>query len=145
MLLDTNVLLRTLQPAHPQRAVADVAIQRLAQRGEALQIVPQNLVELWAVATRPTFVNGLGLTAAQTQGELTRLKSLFNLLTETPALYPVWESLVIAHQVVGKQTHDARLVAAMQVHGITSILTFNTTDFTRYRDIEVINPADISP
>lgn len=63
---------------------------------------------------------------------------------ETPAIYTVWESLVIQHRVSGKTTHDARLVAAMKVHGVTSILTFNTEDFTRYPGIEVVNPADVA-
>jgi len=33
-------------------------------------------------------------------------------------------------------------VAAMQVHGLTSILTFDRTGFSRYNGIEVVNPAD---
>ena len=36
------------------------------------------------------------------------------------------------HGVVGSKVHDARLVAAMNVHGVRRILTFNTDDFTRY-------------
>jgi predicted nucleic acid-binding protein len=77
-------------------------------------------------------------------GELMRLKSLFVLLPETPAIYPVWESLVIQHRVSGKPAHDARLVAAMQVHGIASILTFDKSGFARYPGIEVIHPADVA-
>ena len=34
--------------------------------------------------------------------ELTRIKSMFELLPETPAIYPVWKSLVIQHRVFGK-------------------------------------------
>jgi predicted nucleic acid-binding protein len=52
--------------------------------------------------------------------------------------------LVIQQRVSGKPAHDARLVAAMQVHGITSILTFDKSDFSRYPGIEVIHPADIA-
>jgi predicted nucleic acid-binding protein len=65
-------------------------------------------------------------------------------VTETPDLYTVWESIVIQHRVTGKPTHDARLVAAMQLHGLNSILTFNTGDFTRYPGIEVVHPADVT-
>ena len=71
-----------------------------------------------------------------------RIKSMFDLLPDTPAIYPVWESLVIRYQVSGKPAHDARLVAAMQVHGLTSILTFDRTGFSRYAGIEVVHPAD---
>jgi len=48
--------------------------------------------------------------------ELMRLKNMFLLLPETPAIYPVWETLVLPYRVVGKPAHDARL-AAIQVHG----------------------------
>jgi hypothetical protein len=53
MLVGTNVPLRTLQPHHPFYAVADASIRLLPARGRELYIVPQNLVELWVVATRP--------------------------------------------------------------------------------------------
>lgn len=64
------------------------------------------------------------------------------MLAETPDIYSVWESLVIQHRVSGKTTHDARLVAAMKVHGVTAILTFNAADFARYPGIDVVHPAD---
>jgi predicted nucleic acid-binding protein len=31
----------------------------------------------------------------------------------------------------------------MQVHGVTAILTFDTTGFSRYSGIEVVHPADV--
>jgi hypothetical protein len=32
----------------------------------------------------------------------------------------------------------------MHVHGLTSILTFDKTGFSRYAGIEVVNPADVA-
>jgi predicted nucleic acid-binding protein len=142
VLVDTSTLLRTLQPLHPQRETARVAIKALGSRGHELHIVPQNLMELWVVATRPASQNGLGLSIIEATSELMRLKSMFPLLSDTPAIYPVWESLVIQYQVSGKPAHDARLVAAMQVHGLTTILTFDKTGFSRYAGIEAVHPAD---
>jgi len=40
-------------------------------------------------------------------------------------------------------THDARIVAAMVVHGITQLLTFNAADFNRFSDIVVLTPAGV--
>jgi len=71
-----------------------------------------------------------------------RLKSMFPLLPDTPAIYQAWENLVIRYQVSGKPAHDARLVAAMQVHGLNTILTFDKTGFSGYASIEVMHPAD---
>ena len=142
MLIDTSTLLRILQPSHPQRETVRVAIKALTARGRELHIVPQNLFELWVVATRPVAQNGLGLSITEATSELMRLKSMFPLLPDTPTIYPVWENLVIQHQVSGKPAHDARLVAAMLVHGLTTILTFDKTGFSRYDGIEVVQPAD---
>lgn len=144
MLIDTSTLLRTLQPRHPQHATAIRALELLPQHGREVHIVPQNLVELWVVATRPVDQNGLGLSPAAAATELKRLKSVLPLLPETPALYQAWESLVIKYGVSGKPAHDARLVAAMQVHGLTTILTFDKTGFSRYTGIEVLHPTDVT-
>ncbi len=104
----------------------------------------QNLVELWVVATRPLRENGLGMTPAEAATELARMKSLFLFLPETPAIYPVWEALVVDQSVSGKPSHDARLVAAMRVHALTAILTFDKTGFSRFPGIEVIHPAEVT-
>ena len=55
----------------------------------------------------------------------------------------MWRVLVVRHQVSGVQVHDARLAAAMQVHGITHILTLNQPDFIRYASIFVVHPQNV--
>ncbi|MCG6133823.1 MAG: hypothetical protein MET45_04030 [Nostoc sp. LLA-1] len=41
--------------------------------------------------------------------------------------------------------HDARLVAVMCVHGLTHILTFNISDFTRYsNEIIAVHPTSLT-
>jgi predicted nucleic acid-binding protein len=140
MLVDTNVLVRTLQPHHPLYIPADRAIRLLPEQGRELHIVAQNLIELWTVATRPLGENGLGMTATEAALEMERIKDIFLFLPETPAIYPAWEALVIRYQVMGKSSHDARLVAAMQTHGLTAILSFDRTGFSRYPGVEVVHP-----
>src|SRR5438105_1083504 len=129
MLVDTSVLIRILQPHHSLYIPADRAIRLLPEQGRELHIVAQNLIELWTVATRPIGENGLGITTVEAASELKRIKSMFLFLPETPAIYPAWEALVLQHQVKGKPSHDARLVAAMQVHSLTAILTFDKSGF----------------
>jgi predicted nucleic acid-binding protein len=124
-----------------QPAVDAVAALRL--QGEELCVVPQNLYEFWAVCTRPAAQNGLGLAVAAARGEMTRLMGLFVLREDTPAIFREWERLVVAHQVSGKNAHDARLVAAMAVHGISRLLTFNAGDFQRYPGIVVVTPQQV--
>ena len=139
ILLDTNILLRISQPHTAHARIADRALDALRTGNEALHIVSQNLVEFWAVATRPATDNGLGLTVEQAMGQVLALKRLFVLLPEIP-LQGEWERLVTTYRVCGRNSHDARLVAAMMVHGTRSILTFNVQDFTRYAGITVLDP-----
>jgi predicted nucleic acid-binding protein len=146
-LVDTNLLLRSSQPSSPLYRLANTAVAALLTRGEAVHIVPQNLIEFWAVATRPVMSNSLGLSVADACQELQRLKILLLLLPEENALYATWENLVYSVGVSGKQVHDARLVAAMHVHRISHILTFNGSDFARYQSagpgIVVVDPGSI--
>jgi len=108
-----------------------------------MHIIGQNLIEFWAVATRPIASNGLGITPVQAEQELETLKVLFSILPDTTDILPRWEQLVVKHQVIGKQVHDARLVAAMLVHNVTHLLTFNTNDFKRFDEINVVSPASV--
>jgi|HubBroStandDraft_6_1064221.scaffolds.fasta_scaffold472118_2 predicted nucleic acid-binding protein len=142
-LLDTNTLLRGLDRNHPNCRLVRRAIVALRRQGALLSVAPQNLIEFWAVATRPVDVNGLGMSPAWAAAQLRNIKHFFNLLPDAPETFQEWERLVIQHQVVGKKTHDARLVAAMNVHGISHILTFNGADFSRYATITVIEPHGV--
>jgi len=52
-LIDTNILLRSVDLSHPMNSDAVNAINKLLGQGETLHIVPQNLIEFWNVYTRP--------------------------------------------------------------------------------------------
>ena len=140
---DTNLLLRSLQRPHPSYPIVSRAVEILFARGDDLHVAGQNLIEFWAVATRRASENGLGLTTEETSRELVKLRQTFMPLPDTPDILTEWQQLVLKHQVAGKQAHDAHLVAAMLVHGIPHLLTFNTADFKRYVEITVVNPSDI--
>jgi predicted nucleic acid-binding protein len=144
VLIDTSVLLRVLQPAHPHHTSASLAVLRLPLEGRELHIVPQNLYELWVVATRSVNQNGLGLAPVAVESEIALFRSTFRFDADTPAVCNAWEQLVVLYHVTGKPAHDARLVAAMHVHGISAILTFDRTGFSRYDLIEVIDPATVA-
>ncbi|HLJ55242.1 MAG TPA: hypothetical protein VKT77_09390 [Chthonomonadaceae bacterium] len=143
VLIDTNVLLRTSRPTDPQCAVAISAQAILRSRGDSPCLVAQNIIEFRAVATRPDVVNGLGMSQADANAEILALKSLYPVYLDEPALLAEWERLVQAVGSVGKQNHDARLVAAMTIHRIETLLTFNKVDFTRYTHITVLTPDEV--
>lgn len=145
ILLDTNLLTRMTRSHDPQSRVARAAIQTLLGRGEQLIIVPQNLYEFWAVATRPPGAppggsNGLGMTAAQAAHWLRFFQRRFVLLPDQEDLCELWQALVETQGITGFRAHDARLVAAMQSYGVAQVLTFNGAHF-RGLPIAVIDPA----
>ena len=143
ILLDSNLLLRLADSASPQRLIARRAISILERRGEQLIIVPQNAFEFWAVATRPAGkLNGLGMPTDRVELWLNHLQRRFMMRHDTEALVPTWRRLVAGHRTIGFRAHDARLVAAMQVHGIDRILTFNVQDFRDY-PIAILEPTTI--
>jgi predicted nucleic acid-binding protein len=94
------------------------------------------------VTTRPVSANGLGFSTERVHWEVRSIRDLFILLPESP-LQSEWERLVVEYKVSGKNAHDAHLVAAMLIHGIGSILTFNMQDFARYREIRAVYPMDL--
>lgn len=138
--VDTNVLLRSMDDGHVAQPIAKNGLFALRDRGETLSSFPQNLIEFWAVATRPVINNGLGLSIPQAEQDLLKLKTLFALLSDTPEIFPAWEKIVLQYRVAGKKAHDARLVAAMSVHNLTHLLTFNATDFKRFTAITAVSP-----
>jgi predicted nucleic acid-binding protein len=145
ILVDTNILLRSIQPHHPHYPLVERAFAHLRVRRETLFVAVQNLIEFWAVATRPlASENGLGMATEEAGRELAAIKDLFPILPEPASIFEEWESLVTTYGVSGKNTHDARLVAVMKLHAITRILTFNVADFARFDGIEPISPAGLS-
>jgi predicted nucleic acid-binding protein len=139
--VDTNVLLRSVQPSHPMHDPAVRTVAALIRDGEPLVITPQIVAEFWNVATRPVESNGLGWSHQRALDEVTKMEGFFSLLVESTDVYSEWKRLVVAYGVTGVQAHDARLVAAMKVYGIERILTFNVQDFVRYKEIEAVRPG----
>jgi predicted nucleic acid-binding protein len=142
-LVDTNVLLRSTQKLHPFHKDAVRATLKLKQRGEGLCVLSQNSIEFWAVATRPLVANGLDMTIDEAKNEMAKLKKFFVLLPDSPKIFDEWETPVVQHQVAGKPTHDARLVAAMKVYNVTHLLTFNASDFKRFTSITAIDLSGV--
>ena len=144
VLTDTNILIRRIHHRDPKHRETRAALSILRSRGDRICVSAQNLIECWAVCTRPLQNNGLGLTPAQADRITSRIEELCSLLPDSPSVYTEWRRLVVAHSVSGKKTHDVRLVAVMKVYGIDTILTFKLDDFKRYPGIRAVLPAEVA-
>src|SRR5579883_599655 len=81
-LLDTNILLRGLDRRHPHCRAVLRSLILLRQQGIQPCLAAQNVVEFWAVATRPVDANGLGMSCAWAAAQIARMKRIFVILTE---------------------------------------------------------------
>ncbi len=141
--VDTNILARSIHEGHPMQQVAKTAVRILLDRGETVCVLAQSLYEFWVIATRPSEVNGFGMSAVEAQTMLADFEKRLTLKTDRAGIYAEWKRLVTQHAVLGKNAHDARLVAAMKVHGITHLLTFNVGDFKRFSEITTVSPNEV--
>src|ERR1700759_1591512 len=116
VLSETNIWLRVADPGAIQHGAAVEAVAHLLAEGHEVCICPQNLIEFWAVATRPISVNGLGWAASEAATEIAGLKARFTFLADTPEIFQHWEMLTRSYVILGKRTHDARLAAVYLAH-----------------------------
>lgn len=146
-LLDTNILVRLADAADPQHAAAWRAVVKLRRQRHTLCLTPQVLIEFRATATRPVANNGLGLLPADAELLAAKFEAGFSFLTETPDIFPAWKGLVGTLGIVGKQVHDARLVAVCHVHAVTHLMTFNVGDFARMAahgpGVTIVDPVTV--
>src|SRR5450755_2536622 len=91
------------------------------QRGAVFCYTSQNVAEFWNACTRPVDRNGYGLTSAETDLRAQAFESRLQLLPDNLSIHQEWRRLIVAYDVAGVQVHDARLVAAMRVHGVKRV------------------------
>ncbi len=143
VLLDTNILVRLAVSAHPTHTDAVAAVHKIRQRGDQPAIVPQVLYEYWVVATRPTSQNGLGLTPSDARQAIDEFLKSIILLRDERGIFANWLADVTDLAISGKRAHDARMVAAMQRHGLQQIVSFNKSDFSDFPNIAVFAPNEV--
>ncbi len=89
----------------------------------------------------------MGLSTVDTEAQAAGFEAAFPLLSETPDIYLAWKALVEELGILGKQVHDARLMAVCHVHLVTHMLTFNLSHFARMAGfgpgVVVVGPESI--
>jgi predicted nucleic acid-binding protein len=147
-LLDTGILLRFIDAQDVQHSLVVDALARLGDQGDPLLIATQNVAEFCNVLTRPVAANGKGLLPSDAIQFLQRdFEPICEILPENDRVYDELKRLIGKHSVVGKQVHDARLVAIMLAWQIENLLTLNDRHFRRFEPegITVVTPGDITP
>jgi predicted nucleic acid-binding protein len=142
VLLDTNVLLSATAPLRPLHQAALVVLNEWPNQGIVLSTSSQVLREYLVVATRPAKVNGLGLDLNDALTNVAAFRGRMRLLLESESTWERLRALIATYGCLGKQIHDANLVATALTCGVARLVTANVGDFTRFEpEIEVIELA----
>lgn len=144
ILVDSNVLLRSLATNDPRHALVTTALVEALRAGNNLVLAPQIIAEAWVVLTRPLDVNGFGWAPDVAHAALSEVMLRLPLLPETPAVFDAWWQL-IGTGVRGKRAHDVRIAAIMLVHKVRLIMTFNVSDFGGLEQIVPFVPGTEIP
>ena len=132
MFIDTNVLVQYLNVDAPEHPRARAVMQSAFVQPESLIISRQILREYLAVVTRPqSWADATPM--ADALDEVNNLIRMFRIVEDGPNVTAQLIDLCREIPVGGRQIHDANIVATMLAYGERRLLTFNTSDFRRYR------------
>src|SRR6476660_8310791 len=115
--IDTNVLIFANLPSHPLHGVATTRLLALAAAGAELWVSRQVLREYLAGMTRPRTFTG-STTVAALVADIQRFEQTFRIAEDNAAVTANLLALLSAVTVIGRQVHDANIVATMQEYGI---------------------------
>lgn len=130
-LVDTNVLLRAMNPGLELHTEAEKIIYRLWSEEVELWISRQVIREYLVQVTRPQFL-APALTLGQVLTQLETILSLFRVADDTSRVATQRIDLITAFPTSGKQIHDANIIAVMLVNGIDTLVTQNLDDMKRF-------------
>jgi predicted nucleic acid-binding protein len=129
--LDTNILIYASIVESPFHQAAVNKIQAQEVAGRELWISRQILREYLATLTRPqTDISPIPILTLTT--EVRFFENRFRVAEDSAQVTQNLLTLVQQIAVAGKQIHDANIVATMQAHNISQLLTHNISDFNRF-------------
>lgn len=142
IMLDTNVLVYAVDTT----AAAHVPCRRTVQRAMSgsldAVIVPQVLMEFYAVVTSPRRVR-TPLAPTDAMAQVNDWRATIPVHYPTARCLDELTALVSALQRPGQGVHDLFLAAQMLAHGISDICTLNAGDFAGITRIAVRTPAAV--
>lgn len=132
-LIDTNILVYAFDGSDTKHAAAEAALQDLVNSGRGV-ISVQNLAEFSRVMTEklPNRLSG-----AQARSMVLRLSDNLDVIGYDART--VADALSM-HERYGVHFFDALLVATMEQHGVTKIITENAADFKGIEWLTAENP-----
>ncbi len=142
LLVDTNVLLYSADPAFAEHEAAHALMDRL-RRGDSPWFLTWGIVyEFLRVATHPAvFARPFSIQVATLFMKRLMDSPSLRVLQETDNhLSLLREEVQSLPEIHGNAMHDAHIVVLMREHGIRTILTADR-GFRRFKGIEAVDPV----
>jgi predicted nucleic acid-binding protein len=129
--LDTNILVYAAVTTSPYHTKARQIIHQYQTSSAKLWISCQIIREYLVTLSRPqVYTKPLSISALAS--DVDYFLNNFHVTEDNCAITKKLLELAQKIPTAGKQLHDANIVATMLVHGISTLVTCNITDFKRY-------------
>jgi predicted nucleic acid-binding protein len=133
LFIDTNILLTASAPQREHhRTVLEHVLSELPAQGLRLVVSQQILREYLVVATRPLAVNGLGLDVKHAIANIGQFRKRLSMIGDGDDPTNRLIELVQHIPCIGKQIHDAAIVATMLANNIGRIVTLDAAYYLRF-------------
>jgi predicted nucleic acid-binding protein len=142
ILLDTNVLVYAVDATAAIHAPCHTVVERAMSGRLDAVIVPQVLMEFYAVVTSARRVSS-PLSPEDGASQVADWRETIVVRYPTSACLDDWMTLVGQLRRVGQDVHDLFLIAQMRSHGISDICTANVGDFTGVTGITAHRPETV--
>jgi len=141
ILLDTNILVHATTAASPRHAAAKEICRQAWQQELEACVALQNLCEWYAVVTDSRKVSPpLPVETASRELETYSASNSLRIIAPSADLLQRLPGLLRRAKRKGAHIFDVLLVATMLEHGVETIYTENTQDFSGFREIRAVNP-----
>jgi predicted nucleic acid-binding protein len=137
--VDTNILVYANVASAPFHAEALQKLKDLWSAGVELWWSRQILREYLAALTKPQSFT-VPVPASILISQMQQFHQKLTVAEDGPNVTSLLLHLFSTISMGGKQIHDANIVATMQAHQISNLLTHNTADFARFASIITIVP-----
>ncbi len=144
MLLDTNVLVYAVNADAPQHSASRAILEAaLGQRLPAM-LVPQVLVEFYAVVTSARRVEH-PLDPEAAWKEVAALRAALPVLDVTSGALDALGQLVSERRAAGRHIFDLFLAAQMRAHRVATVCSYDRAAFEGIAGIMVVTPEQLLP
>ena len=138
--VDTNVLVYAHRRDSPWHARAKETLTTLAEASGEWAIPWPSVHEFFAIVTHPRiFETPTPILEALGQIEAWLESPSLVLLSESGGDWEQLSRIVQTARVTGPHVHDARIAALCLHHGVQTLWSADR-EFSRYRDLRVLNP-----